>query len=219
MVFSDSTNIQYGTTDLNRNLNRWYETALGWVLLYCGEWQVNGDVATTNLVAGQREYLLPTDILLLNDVYIKSNATGADYVKAKQRDLVGINLYNENYRPQIPEFDLLDNSIFIYLPDDSITSVSGGLKIVYQKDLTELSGSTDTPNLAEPFKRLLSAGAALDFCVANDLNIKAKKYSNMIYGDPTVKGDNGLKGDLLNFYANRAVTKPIVIGFQKKNFI
>lgn len=192
LVFGDSTNTAYGETDLNRNINRWYNTILAWVLSANGEWQVNGEFADTDLVALQREYILPTDLLRLNEVYIKTTSTG-DYIKATQRDLSNISSYNEDYYPTSPEFDLLDNSLFIYTPEATIGAVTDGLKLVYQKDLTELTG-TSAPNLSEPFKRGISIGAALDYCIANEMNNKAKSLKILL---------DELKPELLKFYSNR----------------
>jgi len=219
LVFGNSTNTNYKDADLNRNINRWYETGLAWILQSDGEWQVNGDIAVCDLVAGQREYTLPTDTLVIDKVYIQSNTTGADYLVAIQKDLSGIKRYNEEYHPQIPEYDLLDNSIFIYIPDDTITAVPSGLKIVYQKDFVALANSTDAPNIAEPFKRLLSVGAAMDYCKPNEKWNKLATFKKDIYGDPTVKNDDGIKGDLIAYYASKSVVKPVVIQAEIENFI
>ena len=199
LVFGNSTLTDYSDTDIDRNINRWYNTVLGWVLSANGEWQINGEIATADTVAGQREYILPSDCLKVNKIFIKTSAT-SDYLEGKQRDLSAVHEDTDNYKPFPPEFDLLDNSIFIYT-DSDITAVTDGIKIVYQTDLTELS-STLAPNLAEPFKRLISLGAALDYCVANEVSSKAKNLKVMI--DETKK-------ELLEFYATRSTAKPVMI--------
>jgi len=200
LVFGNSSNTDYGDTDLDRNINRWYNTVLGWVLSANGEWQVNGEIATADTVAGQKEYILPTDCLKVNKIFIKSSAT-SEYIEAKQRDLAAVHEDTDYYKPFPPEFDLLDNSIFIYTAND-ISAVTDAIKIVYQTDLTELSGASDAPNLAEPFKRLLALGAALDYCIANEVSSKAKNLKVMI--DETKK-------ELLEFYATRSTAKPVVL--------
>jgi len=206
LVFGDSTNTVYGDTDLDRNINRWYNTVIAWILTANGDWQVNGEIATTNLVSGQREYLLPTDILKLNEVYIKPVSTG-NYLKSKQKDLANIATDNDTYVPSYPQFDLLDNSIFIYTQDGVINTVTAGLKVIYQKDLTELTG-TSAPNLAEPFKRLLSIGAAFDYCIANEMYSKAKGLKVIM--DET-------KTELLGFYADRSTARDIKLEPKEEN--
>ena len=207
LALGDSTNTQYGDTDLDRNINRWYETGLALAFSANGDWQVNGDYATTSIVATQREYVLPADSLKINEVYIKTTSAG-EYVKATQRDLSAVNQYNETYVPLTPEFDLMDNSLFIYLPEGTIVDVADGLKIVYQKDITELTG-TLAPNLAEPFKRLLSWGAAFDYCVAKEMYSKAKTVKVMI---------DELSEKLMAFDATRSTAQDVRLIPAEKNY-
>lgn len=206
LVFGDSTNTDYGDTDLDRNINRWYNTILSWALAVNGDWQINGDFVDTDIVAGQREYILPADLLKPNEVYIKSTSAG-EYVEATQRDLSSIG-YNEDYHPASPEFDVLDNSIFIYLPEETITDVTDGLKLVYQKNLIELVNTTDAPNLSEPFKRGISIGAALDYCIANEENSKAKSLKVLL---------DELKKELLVFYASKSTARDVAITPAEEN--
>lgn len=216
MLFGDNTNTAYSDTDLDRNVNSWYKRVLGWILASNGDWQVNGDYATTDIVIGQREYILPTDILKLNEVYIKSTATG-EYVKATQRDIINVQDYPEDYHPSTPEFDLMDNSIFIYTPEATITAVTDGIKAYYQANLTELSGATDVPNIPEIFIRIISIGAAIDYCLSQEMWNRAKKFENRIYGDPTVRDDKGMKGELMDFIASRSLTKQPTITPAEEN--
>ena len=217
LVFGNSTNTEYGDTDLDRNINRWYNTILSWILSVNGDWQVNGDYATTSIVALQREYILPTDLLKLNEVYIKSTTTG-DYLKATQRDLSALE-YNEDYKPATPEFDVLDNSLFIYTPEDTIGAVTDGLKLVYQKNLTELSNTTDAPNLSEPFKRAISIGAAMDYCDANEMWNKASKLEIRLYGNPSKKDSTGVKGELKEYYSNKSTAREVRLITAEENYI
>jgi hypothetical protein len=198
-IFGDSTNTSYGNTDLDRNLNLWYKTVLSWILPINGDWQVNGEVATTNLVAGQREYILPADILKLNEVYVMS---GGVYLKAKQIDpkvLTGEpDQSSFGYNPSTPAFDLRDNSIFIYTDEDSIGEATAGLKIHYQTTFTDLVNTTDEPNLSEPFERILISGSAYEYCVANEMRSKSEQMKRDI---------QELKRDLEQFYATRSTVK------------
>ncbi len=208
LIFGDSTITTYGDTDLDRNIDRWYQTGIAWVLKANGKWQVKGEIATTDIVAGQREYLLPGDILKLNEVYIKTVSNQADYAKAVERDPIQVNVEPESYHPNPPEFDLLDNSIFIYIPEASITGVSTGLKIHYQSNLTTLTAS-DAPDLAEPFKRLLSVGAVYDYCFANEMWKKATEALNQI---------SIIKNDLIEFYVSRSTVARNRITFKQENY-
>jgi hypothetical protein len=46
---------------------------------------------------------------------------------------------------------------------------------------------------------------------------KGKKLENRLYGDGTVRNDTGLKGELMEFYANRSLTKKPIITPQEEN--
>lgn len=199
LIFNDSTNTLYADTDIDRNINRWYNNAIGSLLKVNGEWQVNGEVATTDLVASQREYTIPADTMKVNEVYIKSTSSG-EYVKARQRDPLNVDIEPEEYHPYPPEYDLLDNSFFIYIAEESITDVTAGLKIHYQSDVTELSTGTDKPNLAEPFKRFLTYGAGYDYAIANEMWNKAKVFENLMAIT---------KAEMLEFYATRSTVKRV----------
>jgi hypothetical protein len=207
LVFGDSSNSQYGDTDLKRNINRWYNTGLSWILQANGDWQVEGEKATTDLVSGQSDYALPSDIIKLNEVYVKYDS---DYIKAVQRDPINNDQDpDSNYNASTPEFDLMDNSIYLYLPS-TIPDMTAGLKIHYQTDITELANSNDVPNIAEPFKRLLSVGSAYDYCVANEMWNKTKKLEDLIY--------QSIKQDLLEYYANRSTARPIRLIPKESNY-
>lgn len=196
LVFGDSTNTQYGATDINRGINAWYGMGIVWILKTNGTWQVNGEKATTDIVTGQQEYILPTDILKLNEVYVKD--INGNYILATERDPSRISQYPDaNYFPASPEYDLLDNSIFLYMPT-AITGSTAGLRIDYQSNLVELSANGDLPNIAEPFKRLLSYGSALDYCIANELAQKAATLEQQIAL---------IKDDMIEFYASRSTVK------------
>lgn len=204
-VFGDSTDTSYGDTDLDRNINLWYKTGIAWALQINGDWQVNGEIATASIVADQREYALPSDTLKLNEVYIK---TSTEYVKAIQRDAKNISVEPDGgYYPDTPEFDLMDESLFIYLPENTIKAVTNGIKIHYQTEITELSADADAPNLIEPFERLLITGAAYEYCVANGIS-KAEQF----------KRDTAeLKNDLELSYSTRSTVRRIKINPQVDN--
>ncbi len=219
IVFGDSSNTQYENTDLDRNINLWYKTALSWILPINGDWQVNGSVATTDIEAGVRKYQIPTDILKLNEVYIKYG-TSSEYVKATQRDPKNISVEPDQdtygYYPETPEFDLKGDYIYIYTPETTIAAVTAGLKIHYQTEITELSSTSDEPNLAEPFEKLLIKGPAYDYPFID--SGKKRDLKREIYGDPTIKNDDGVKGDLQKHYATRSTVRRNKISPKVENY-
>lgn len=170
-VFGDSSEETYADADLNRNLNSRYQDAIAIAMSVNGDWQVLGNKAYTDLIAGQNIYSLPTDILKLNNVYVKYGAT-TEYTKAVKVDPTNINNIDpdeEPYQPYPPRYDLQSDYIYIYTPEDTITGVSNGLRIHYQTELTELSSGSDEPVIPKPLRRYLSLGAAYDYCLANEM--------------------------------------------------
>lgn len=204
LIFKDSTDTSYSDTDIDRNVNHWYRTILGWIFAANGDWQVNGEYADTDIVANQREYILPADTLKINEVYIKGT-TGGIYVKATQRDIQNVEDYPEDYHPLTPEFDLVDNSLFIYLPEANITNVTDGIRLYFQTEITELTTS-DKPNIADVVVRALSYGAVVDYCLAEEMWNKASMYQKLLGVDQPLV-DSGLKKEIKDFYAKRSLTK------------
>ncbi len=194
LLFSNSSNTQYGDTDVDRNINAWYRRGLAWILEYNGDWQVNGEIALADLVADQREYTLPTDLLKVNEVYIKSTSSG-EFLKANQTDSANVSVEMDQYYPDQPEFDLLDNSLFVYPMENSVVAVTNGLKIFYQTEITELSGDSDAPNIAEPFERLITYGAAYDYAISNEMRTKGEQLKRDL---------KEIKDELMQYYANRS---------------
>lgn len=216
-IFRDSSDTTYSDTDLDRNLNQWYRTALMWAIQVNGEWQVNQDMATTDIVADQRKYALPTDILKLNEVYIKY-ANQPEHVRAYQRDPKVMKQFDSSeptqsdygYFPPQPEFDLSDNAMFIYLPVTEIESVTDGLKIYYQTELTALSATDDEPNMPEAVQNLLIEGTSFEFYDSAEMFNKRDRAEKRIY--------NFLKPDLEKLYSERSTVKRYKINPVRKNY-
>jgi len=206
LVFGDSTNTAYANTDLDRNINRHYHSTLVDILENNGDWQVNGEIATTDLVAGQNEYILPSDILSLSEVFITTNG---QMVKARQRDLKTVYVNLSDYHPSVPEFDLLDNSMFIYLPESTVPNATDGIKIVYQTQLTELASTSSQPNISEPFRRILSIGAAFDYCIAQEMGNKANSLKVLL---------DEARQKLINYYSRRSTTKKLSLEPRQENY-
>lgn len=102
-----------------------------------------------DLVAGQREYSLPNE--LLNQIkYVEAKLDGTNWKKLTETDLsqYGYPTDETNIRYYYSgkyNFDIFRNSLWI-LNGDAIISVVEGLKlwaIQFPEDLTTLSGSTD----------------------------------------------------------------------------
>ena len=128
-------------------------------------WDFQGEIATSDLVSSQQEYVFPTDILKFKRAEISYD--GTTWRRLKIRDIndnprqtdsttVGQEFYQTD-----PEIDLHDSSIFLFpIPDANVT---GGIKIWYEKKATDLSAVTDQPAFVEAYHNGLSHGAAVDY--------------------------------------------------------
>jgi hypothetical protein len=108
-----------------------------------------------NLVAGQRGYAFPSD--MLNQIkYVQATLDG---VKQKMLTQFDVTTYKRptdetdiqaNWQGKEPEFDIFGSSLYIY-SDSAIIDVTNGLELwamVYPQDLANL---TDTTDMSVPY--------------------------------------------------------------------
>lgn len=155
----------YTANDLTANLNMWYHNVVNEILQAMDDWDFQGEFATTNLVANQQEYTLPTDILKIKRVEITYDGTNWEKVSIFDINQRGMatdsTTVNNDFNTSDPYADLMDNSLFLYpIPTANSTA---GLKIWYEKEATELSSDTDEPGFAEAYHKVLCYGAAKDY--------------------------------------------------------
>lgn len=105
---------------------------------------------TRDLVANQREYDLPADVMA-RIKYIEAKLDGTNWVTMHETDLheygktTDESTIIEAYQGKDAQFDLWDHSFFI-LSADAIISVTDGLKlwaILFPADFTDLTSTTD----------------------------------------------------------------------------
>lgn len=162
---TNTNSTTYADADLDAAINSYYDLFVTEIIGAMDEWDFQADIATTDLVNGQQEYVLPTDILKIKKVEISYD--GTTWYSVRPKDV------NEKANPNDtttvaadfvqsdPFCDFMDNSLFLYpIPNQNVT---GGLKIYYEKVKTDLSGATDSPAFVQPFHKGLAYGAAKDF--------------------------------------------------------
>ena len=135
---------------------------------------------TTNLVANQRDYSFPADILS-RIKRVEAKLDGTNYIKLTELDITQLsysvgtetditnhfsNLDGEAY------FDILRKSIYIY--SGTITSVTDGLKLwcnTYPTAVTDLTGTTElsvdptttTHGIPRSFHEIWARGVIIDY--------------------------------------------------------
>jgi len=143
-LLGEVSSTQYSDTNLNRALNDYLHKGITTALLSSGEWEVNGEVSTTNIVVDQQEYLLPLDLISLKRVEINYNDDTNGWVVLQPLDMRNkpTALSNETVSDDSPRVRIFDDSLFLEdLPD---TAVTNGLKVYYSKEAAELSSATMT---------------------------------------------------------------------------
>ncbi len=202
-LFGNSTDTTYSDDDIDSNIDIWKNTALSWILESNGKWQVNGEIYTTALVADQNEYIFPDGMLTLNKIFVK---IGDEYQEAKQIDIQNIHSDPSQYRPSNPEYDILDNSIFVFLPNE-ITDISDGLELYCQMN--------DLPDLPDIFIQILLFGAVYEYSFAKGLKDKLKEAKSMLGIDQPII-DAGLK-KALKSYQSRKGNQQIIMTPEEEN--
>jgi len=186
-VLGEVSTDNYTDANLNRALNDYYHRAVNIAIQANGQWEVNGDYATANLVQDQQEYVLEAAMLAIKSIEVNMTGLTNNWVKLRITDLRNIpyaltNLEDTDDRSE-GEFEvrLFDNSIFFLKPPK--TSVTAGIKIYYNKEATELSTGTDEPMLTETAHTYLVHGASLDYCLRIKDTEEYKKYKALVFED------------------------------------
>ena len=172
---SNTDSTSYTNDQINANLTRWAHLLTTEILDSQDEWDFQGEISTANLVANQREYVFPTDILKIKKVELKLD--GTNWYQANVVNKSDISTpYNEtdiiqNFTNDKPYVTFYNGSMFIW--SGTISNVTDGIRIFYSEevvgkdtdgaDITSFSTATDKPNIAEAYQRGMILGATKDF--------------------------------------------------------
>lgn len=210
LISPQLTSADYPDADLDRNLNRWYRTVLGWIIPILGDWEIMGDILYHDFEVGDTDIELPQQVLRI----FKGEAlytTGGDFVPIHFRhiqndqDEVEGNATREDDDVTRPVADLIGYNLTIRPAPEA--TVTNGIKLWVQTDVTSLSTASDVPDFMEPVQRALSLGAAMDYAVAEEMDKKVIELKRLIYGDPRVQNDTGVKGLVEDLYSARSAAR------------
>lgn len=136
-----------------------------------------------NLIAGQREYDLPNE-LMGRIKYVQAKLDGTNWEKLNETDLstygksMDESTIQLEYSERDPEFDFWDQGLYI-LSGDAIIAVTNGLKlwaIIYPADIANLSGTDDmsvnpddySHGIPKPFHELLARRVSIAYKSSKD---------------------------------------------------
>ena len=208
----------YGINDLTRNVNRWYDRIVSLIMKADGRWEFDDDnyetlpVSTTNLVSGQADYnIASASFLNLIRVEIKdSSGNGIFLEPISYEDRRGVAMTEWAKTNSTPQYyDKVGNSIVLY-PTPNYSSTAG-LKVYFQRIASYFAydSTTKEPGFAPIFHRLLSLGAAYDYCLLNSLNNKMVILSNEITKMETA---------LIEYYSQRSKDEQPRIRLAKEDY-
>lgn len=199
---TDSTS--YPAADKTRNLNRHYYVVVSDIMQVAGRGQFHDPNLTTvqdptfDLVAGQSQYTLPSEMLQLEGIEIQDSA--GNWVRLQEIDTADLRKTVTDFEETdgLPKYyDLRGDSLFLYpAPASGSVTTSGGGKLLTTRELDVFttSDTTQEPGFVEPYHRILSLGAAYDYLVINSTGDKADRVLGQY---------QALREECKQFYAKR----------------
>lgn len=172
-----TANLQHFT----RLINNRYHQVMTMIISSQDEWDfddqnyANYPIITTSLVANQQDYVIPTSEKVLKIKRVEVSYDGTNWYRANPIDINEIatststTAIASGFNQAAPLYDIQYDSIFLY-PIPTANSASG-LKVWTTREIVEFvaADTTAQPGFDEPFHRILSIGASLDWAVAKGL--------------------------------------------------
>lgn len=207
------TSTQYPDADLDRNANHWYKKIVGWAIATQGDWQMGGEAIYRDFQPGVSTYALPDRLVRVFKGEVMYE-TGGSFVplyfrdiQANQGDVEG-NASRDFDDTDRPTADLIGTNIQIRPTIEAGgDTVVNGIKLWVQLSLSDMDASNSIPELMEPVQRALSIGAAMDYAEAEEMWTKYRELKYQMFGDPRVKDDEGIRGELRTLYSIRSGAK------------
>lgn len=221
LVSPQLTSTEYPDVDLDRNINRWYRTVLGWVIPILGDWEISGDIIYHDFEKNITDIDLPLQIMRIVKGEVMY-ATGGKFVPlnfiepSRNQELVEGNSTRTIDNPEHPTAELRGDTLTIK-PAPTETVVNG-VKLWVQLDLVSLSQASDVPDFMEAVQRVISIGAAADYALAEEMVKKEDQLNKRIYGDPSKPNDTGLKGMIEELYSVRSGARRDRLTAKKFNY-
>ena len=203
------TSAEYADVDLDRNANQWYKKAVGWAVASGDDWQMAGETIYKNFKSGVSVYALPLELIrILKGEVLYS--TGGTFVPLDFFDSHRNQGSAEGNDTRViddvtkPTADLVGNDIIIRPAQTTGADIVNGIVLNVQMSLSDLDSTDDVPQMIESVQRIVVKGAAFDYCMAEEMWTKARELKYEIFGDPRVKDDIGLVGELKALYSIRS---------------
>lgn len=164
-ITGGTTTTTYPDINLDASINTYVDLFAADILESMDEWDYQAEIATSDLVSNQQEYVLPSDIIKIKRIEITFD--GITWKEVSPMDINERGRANDtttisqDFVTSEPYYDLMDNSIMLYpIPSSNVT---GGIKIWYEKLPDHLAVVSDEPSFLRLFHKGLCYGAAKDY--------------------------------------------------------
>ena len=185
------------------------------------DYDYQGEKSLHDLVANQREYLNPLDLLKIKRIDLKLDGTNWRMANWIDESEIGDKYVAEadiisRFTNDTPFVSFFDESYFIW--SGTIKDVTGGIQITYAKDLVgkstagadiqDFSATTDVPNLIEFAQQALVYWAILEWYGSHTNQQKLIYFNNLLWGNPKGRPQDdrligGLMREIIDFYSDR----------------
>lgn len=197
-----STSATYPLPQKTRNVNQAYYNVVRLIWESQDRWQYDDSNYTdlsrakTTMVGSQNDYTLPTTAQRIRRVQVKDSQ--GNWQRVLSRDEADIDLSLEQFTGTsgLPlYYDLVGRSLFLYpAPSSGVVTLSAGLEVNFDRTPSAFgSASVNSPGFPEPFHRILSYAASIDYTK----DAQQKSYF--------VRQKEQLEAALKNFYAHRNI--------------
>lgn len=209
----------FPVADFTRLCNRWYYKAVLEAWHSSDDWEFDDTnqtgfaIATATLVDSQADYALPSNALKIRRVEVKDAAGNWSIVRPIDERQIGVALDEFYETDGLPKYFRLErNSLVLYpAPLTASVTLTAGLKLYFLREIDEFatSDTSQEPGLPEPFHRILSYGAAYDFCTAKNLP-QAVMYRQEV---------EVMLRDLRTFMSNRNISRQTRLRPRIRNYV
>lgn len=217
------TSAEYSDEDLDHNLNQWYKRVVGWAIIAGDDWQIAGETIYKNFKSGVSTYALPIELVrILKGEVLYS--TGGSFVPLKffdpmrdQKSVEGNDTRTFDDASK-PTAELLGNDIVIRPAQTTGSDIVNGIVLHVQMSLTDLNSTDDIPQLMDIIHRVLCKGGAYDYCMREEMWNKARELKYEIFGDPRVKDDIGMVGEIKALYSIRSAAYRDQVSARRRSY-
>jgi hypothetical protein len=182
---------QFPIVQFIRSANNWYRKASSWIRANSGTWEYDDSnwttlpEATTTLVDDQHDYSLDVTTQEIERVEIlKQDGNYLQLKTVDQSQLKGEALAEFYKTKGVPEYyDARGFSLYLYpAPDQGLVATTEGITLYFSRDIKEfgVAATSTEPGFAGDYHRIVSLGAAYDYCLSNGIEDRKVGIRNEI---------------------------------------